>query len=66
MASGIFRKVALVTGSTSGIGLSTAKILAKEGCDTIITGFGTQEEIDAIKSDISRCGKSHYTGQIQF
>ena len=54
MASADLNNVALVTGSTSGICLSTAKLLAKEGCRIIITGFGTQEVIDTIKCDIIR------------
>lgn len=31
-------KVAIVTGSTSGIGLGTAKIFAKEGAKVIVCG----------------------------
>ena len=54
MAAGKLGKVALVTGSMSGIGLSTAKVLAKEGCNIIVTGFGTEAEIDSIKNEISR------------
>ena len=33
-------KVAIVTGSTSGIGLGIAKELAKVGADLVLNGFG--------------------------
>src|ERR671929_1233531 len=39
-------KVALVTGSTSGIGLSIAKALATEGARLMINGFGDPVEIE--------------------
>jgi 3-hydroxybutyrate dehydrogenase len=38
-------KVALVTGSTSGIGLGIAKALAAEGAKLMINGFGDPQEI---------------------
>ncbi len=38
-------KVALVTGSTSGIGLAIAKVLATEGAKLMINGFGDAKEI---------------------
>lgn len=40
-------KVALVTGSTSGIGKAIAESLAQNGCHVMLNGFGDQKEIDA-------------------
>ncbi|WP_284943701.1 3-hydroxybutyrate dehydrogenase [Acidisoma cladoniae] len=39
-------KVALVTGSTSGIGLGVARALAAEGADIMMNGFGAPAEIE--------------------
>ena len=47
-------KLALVTGSTSGIGLGIAHALAKHGCDIILSGFGDAQLIQDIKDDIFR------------
>lgn len=41
-------KTALVTGSTSGIGKAIAEILAKNGCNIIINGFGEKDEIEKL------------------
>jgi 3-hydroxybutyrate dehydrogenase len=38
-------KVAIVTGSTSGIGLGIATALAAEGCDIMLNGFGEPDAI---------------------
>ena len=45
-------KVALVTGSTSGIGLAIARALAREGAKLMINGFGDQAEIDRECSEL--------------
>ena len=38
-------KVALVTGSTSGIGLGIARALAGAGADIVLNGFGDAAQI---------------------
>lgn len=45
-------KTAIVTGSTSGIGLGIAKVLARQGANIVLNGFGNLEEIEAIRADI--------------
>jgi 3-hydroxybutyrate dehydrogenase len=47
-------KVAIVTGSTSGIGLGIAKVLAKQGVDIVLNGFGDAKEIEVIRTGIER------------
>ncbi|MEM0977809.1 MAG: 3-hydroxybutyrate dehydrogenase [Pseudomonadota bacterium] len=45
-------KSAVITGSTSGIGLGIAKKLAAEGCRVMINGFGDADEIEAIRASL--------------
>ena len=47
-------KVALVTGSTSGIGLGIARALARNGVDLMLTGFGDADEIAQIQGELIR------------
>ena len=46
-------KVAIVTGSTSGIGLGVARALAAEGASLLLNGFGNPAEIDALRARLA-------------
>lgn len=48
-------KVALVTGSTSGIGLGIARALAAEGADIMMNGFGDPAEIEQLRAGMAEC-----------
>jgi len=43
---------ALVTGSTSGIGLGIARALARQGCSVTLNGFGDAGEIESIRAQM--------------
>jgi 3-hydroxybutyrate dehydrogenase len=47
-------KVAIVTGSTSGIGLGIARVLAKQGANIVLNGFGKADEVEAVRAGIER------------
>ncbi len=47
-------KTALITGSTSGIGLAIAHALARAGANIMLNGFGDAKEIEAIRSDLEK------------
>jgi 3-hydroxybutyrate dehydrogenase len=50
-------KSAIVTGSTSGIGLGIASAFAEQGADVMLNGFGHADEIEATRAELERrCG----------
>jgi 3-hydroxybutyrate dehydrogenase len=55
-------RVALVTGSTSGIGLGIARALAAEGADIAMNGFGDPAAIEALRAGIA----SEFTVRVAF
>ncbi|MBV7519657.1 3-hydroxybutyrate dehydrogenase [Ensifer sp. ENS12] len=46
-------KTAVITGSTSGIGLAIAKAFAKGGANIVLNGFGSPDEIRQATDDVS-------------
>ena len=56
-------KTAIVTGSTSGIGLGIARALAADGANIMINGFGDAATIESVKKEIAALGvKVDYHG----
>jgi 3-hydroxybutyrate dehydrogenase len=47
-------KNAIVTGSTSGIGLGIARALARDGANVVLNGFGDPKDIEAERAAIER------------
>src|SRR5512144_1718702 len=47
-------KAAIVTGSTSGIGLGIARALAAAGCDVMLNGFGDAAAIEHERAQIAK------------
>jgi 3-hydroxybutyrate dehydrogenase len=48
------KKTALVTGSTSGIGLGIARALAREGANVMLHGLGERAEIEQAGAELAR------------
>ena len=46
-------KRAIITGSTSGIGLGIATALAVEGCDVMLNGFGARDAIERLRAGLA-------------
>ena len=48
------QRSAIVTGSTSGIGLGIARAFAENGADVMLNGFGNAEEIEFTRAELER------------
>ena len=57
-------KTAIVTGSTSGIGLGIARTLAEAGAALVLNGFGRSEEIEQTREELAQSYdvKVHFNG----
>ena len=55
-------RLALVTGSTSGIGLGIARALASRGSDIILNGFGDAADIERLRADLA----AEFNVQVRF
>jgi len=47
-------RTAIVTGSTSGIGLGIARAFAGQGCKIVLNGFGDAAEIEALRAGLAK------------
>ncbi len=61
LAKGLAGRVAVVTGSTSGIGLGIARALAETGVNIVVNGFGEAAAIEATCEGLRAFG-----GQIEY
>ena len=62
--SSLVGRVAVVTGSTSGIGLGIARALAKAGADVVLNGLGDPAEIERVRAELAEgaAGRMSYNG----
>ena len=56
------QKSAIITGSTSGIGLGIARAFAAQGADILLNGFGNAQEIEFTRAELQR----QYAVQVRY
>ena len=56
-------KSALVTGSTSGIGLAIARAFAAQGANVTINGFGDKDAIEKERATIEKVERENLAGE---
>jgi len=63
----LHNRTALVTGSTSGIGLAIAKALSAAGAQVAINGLGTPEQIEAAIASVTAAGRpaQHFAADLR-
>ena len=49
-------RVAIITGSSSGVGAATARLLASEGCHVVVNYNSNQAGADAVAADCEKLG----------
>jgi 3-hydroxybutyrate dehydrogenase len=54
-------RVAIVTGSTSGIGLGIARALAEAGADVVLNGLGDPDQIEATRKELAQASNVRVT-----
>src|SRR5689334_7893684 len=58
----LHKQVAIVTGSTSGIGLGIARALSEQGATVVLNGFADRAEVERIQQELSgRGGEIDYS-----
>lgn len=64
MTQSLSGKTALITGSTSGIGLAIATAFAKEGANVVINGFGDADAIEKERANLENISgaKAYFNG----
>ena len=62
--SSLAGRVAVVTGSTSGIGLGIARALAEAGADVVLNGLGERADIERVRAELDErsAGQVSYNG----
>ena len=55
-ATALTGKTAIITGSTSGIGLGIAEGFAQAGANVVLNGFGDADEIEATRARLAKLG----------